>query len=238
MAGVVAATPTRLEVGGDYAFAPYSFIENGRPAGIDVDLMRELSRRTGVELHVHLQPFKRVLEELRQGRLDAGMAVLHSTEREAFLQYTGVLRLSRYQLFVRRGQEFPFERAEDLRGRSVAVVRGFLVGDTLREELSSARVRLESVASQEQTLRMLLAGRVDAIAGQSVVMRHLAREQGAAGRLSALPTPVIPDRPAYLVLSRRGGLAERDRLAELLCQGLESMHRDGTVERIEGRWIK
>ena len=178
LGAVSAQTAGRLSVAGDVAFPPYSYLIAGHPAGIDVDILAELSRRTGIEFDVQLAPFKRVIETVRDGRVDAGMAVLRSAEREGFAIFTGVLHNSTYALFVPTGSWLAFDGLESLRGRHVGKVRGFFVSEAFDAEVASGQIRITEAATAEQSLRMLVAGRVDAVSGQAVVTRYVARELG------------------------------------------------------------
>ena len=233
-----ALAQTRLTVTGDYAFPPYSFLRADKPAGIDVEIMQELGRRAGFTFDIQLAPFKRVIESVREGTVDAGMAVLRSAEREGFAIYTGVLHNSTYSLFVPRGSTMAFDGLESLRGKRVGKVRGFFISEAFDAEVAAGRIAVSETASAEQGLRMLLAGRVDAISGQSVVTRYLAREAGLADEVQVLAQPLAPDRPAFLVLSRASPLPDKERVAQRLRQTLESMHKDGTIERIETRFLR
>lgn len=233
-----AMAQTRLAVAGDYAFPPYSFVQGDKPAGIDVEILQELGRRSGVAFDIRLTPFKRVIESVREGTVDAGMAVLRSGEREGFAIFTGVLHSSSYVLFVPRGSPLSFDGLDSLRGKRIGKVRGFLISEAFDAEAAAGRILVSETASAEQGLRMLLAGRLDALSGQSVVMRYLAREAGWADSLQMLAQPLAPDRPAYLVLSRASALPDKDRLAQRLRLALEAMHKDGTIERIEARFLR
>ena len=237
-AAVTALAQTRLSVAGDVAFPPYSYLVAGNAAGIDVDILAELSRRTGVEFDIQLAPFKRVIETVRDGRVDAGMAVLRSAEREGFAIFTGVLHNSTYALFVPAGSTLAFDGLDSLRGRHIGKVRGFFVSEAFDAEVAAGQIRITEAATAEQSLRMLVAGRIDAISGQAVVTRYVARELGLADRIQVLPRPLAPDRPTYLVLSRSSPLPDKEALAQRLRLALEAMHRDGTVQRIEARYAR
>lgn len=229
---------TRLTVAGDYAFPPYSFLQSDKPAGIDVEIMQELGRRAGIAFDIQLAPFKRVIESVREGTVDGAMAVLRSAEREGFAIYTGVLHNSTYSLFVPKGSTMVFDGLESLRGKRIGKVRGFFISEPFDAEAAAGRIAVSETGSAEQGLRMLLAGRVDAISGQSVVTRYLAREAGLADQIQVLPQPLAPDRPAFLVLSRASAMPDKERVAQRLRQTLESMHKDGTIERIETRFLR
>lgn len=230
------ATDARLIVNGDYAFPPYSYLQDNKPHGIDVEIMHELSQRSGVAFDIQLVPFKRLIENLKVGATDLGMAVLRNPEREAFALYSGVLHNSTYVLFTNKGREFRFETLEHLRGKSIGRVRGFFISEAFDAEVAAGRITVSDSAAAEQSIKMLQAGRVDAISGQSVVTRYLAREMGLVDKLVALPQVLTPDRPAYLVISKASAVPDKERLGEKLRAALEAMHKDGSVDRIEARY--
>lgn len=229
---------TVLRVQGDFAFPPYSSLRGNEPVGIDVDILSELGRRTGVRFDVELTPFKRVVESVRAGTVDGGMAILRNPEREGFALFTGVMHNSTYSLFVRQDSKLVFEGLHSLHGKRIGKVRGFFVSEAFDAEVAAGRITVHETAGAEQGIAMLMLGRVDAISGQTVVTRYLARQTGQAEGLRALPTPLAPDRPTYLVLSRASKLPDKEALAERLRLALEAMHKDGTIERIEARHLQ
>jgi len=233
-----AQAQTRLKVQGDYAFPPYSSLRANEPHGIDVDILRELGRRTGVQFDIELTPFKRVVESVRGGTVDGGMAILRNPEREGFALFTGVMHNSTYSLFVRQDSKLVFDGLASLHGKQIGKVRGFFVSEAFDAEVAAGRITVHETAGAEQGLSMLMLGRVDALSGQTVVTRYLARQAGLADDLRPLPTPLAPDRPTYLVLSRASKLPDKEALAERLRLALEAMHKDGTIERIEARHLQ
>ncbi|MDM8550511.1 transporter substrate-binding domain-containing protein [Desulfobacterales bacterium HSG2] len=53
------------------AWPPYIIIENGQISGIDVETVRELCRRLGIELRLWDLPWKRALKYMKSGKVDA-----------------------------------------------------------------------------------------------------------------------------------------------------------------------
>lgn len=228
----------RLRIQGDFAFPPYSYLRDNQPVGIDVDILRELGRRTGVVFDIELTPFKRAVESVRAGAVDAGMALLRNPEREGFAIFTGVLHNSTYSLFVRKSSTLVFEDLSSLRGKRIGKVRGFFISEAFDADVAAGRIQVSETAGAEQGLQMLLLDRVDAVSGQTVVTRYLARQGGMVDALRVLPLPLVPDRPAYLVLSRASALPDKEALGERLRLALDAMHRDGSIERIEARYLQ
>ncbi|WP_374436434.1 substrate-binding periplasmic protein [Inhella sp.] len=233
-----ALAQVQLKVLGDFAFPPYSSLRGTEPVGIDVDILHELGRRTGVQFQIELVPFKRVVESVRAGTVDGGMALLRSAEREGFALFTGVMHNSTYSLFVTRDSKMEFDGLASLHGKRIGKVRGFFISPEFDAEVAAERIQLHETAGAEQGLHMLMLGRVDAISGQTVVTRYLARQLGYADSVRPLPTPLVPDRPTFLVLSRASKLPDKEALAERLRLALEAMHKDGSIERIEARHLQ
>lgn len=233
------AQAQKLRVQGDYAFPPYSYLRDGKPAGIDVDIVQELGRRSGVQFELELVPFKRVVESVRAGSIDAGMALLHNAEREGFALFTGVLHNSTYSLFVLKDKPLRFDGSlNSLQGQRIGKVRGFFISEAFDAEVAAGRIQVEETAGAEQGLQMLRLGRVDAVSGQTVVTRYLAQQNGMGEALRVLPLPLVPDKPAFLVLSRAAAIPDREALGERLRLALEQMHKDGSVARIEARHLQ
>ena len=74
---------SRLRVGGDHDYPPYSFLdEQGRPAGFSVDLFRAVAAAMGLEGEIALSPWAEVRPRIEQGQLDVVIGMYRSPERE------------------------------------------------------------------------------------------------------------------------------------------------------------
>ena len=58
--------------------------KTGKIVGIDVDIVRELSKRLGFSLDIQLVPWKRVLAGVEQGNVDAGMPLFVTKDRKKY----------------------------------------------------------------------------------------------------------------------------------------------------------
>jgi ABC-type amino acid transport substrate-binding protein len=85
----IAAHPVIL-VGHDPTYAPYVFVgEGGELAGIDIDYLSLISRRTGLQFrNVTPGDWSHVMAEFKAGRIDLLMSLGYAEERESFLIYT------------------------------------------------------------------------------------------------------------------------------------------------------
>lgn len=231
------ATPP-LRVGTDESLPPYSFVRDGKAAGIDVDMLHAAAKRLGLEVEVIPLPWKRVLALLEAGELPLAMPLFKTPQREAFALFTGPVHLSQTGLFVRKGNEFAFESVDDLTGKRIGLSRGFVLQDDLDLAIRAKKVTAEEVGTIDQNLRKLAAGRIDAFAGNVVSTRYVLRDSPLGAQLTILPRLLHASRPAFLTISRNAPLPNRARLAEDLRTALDALHRDGTYAKIVESYLK
>ena len=227
-----------LRVGTDESLPPYSFAHEGKAKGIDVDMLRIAAERLKLDIEIVPLPWKRVLALVEKGELPLAMPLFRTPQRERFALFTGPVHFSQSGLFVRRDHRFPFTDIGDLAGKRIGLSRGFITQDELDHAIRTGQVIAEEVGSIEQNLRKLLAGRIDAFAGNVVSTRYVLRGLSQAAELEALPKLLNDARPAFLVVSRAAILPERAKLIEDLRQTLEALHRDGTYGRLVERYLR
>ena len=61
--------------------------EDGQLQGLDIDLLNELSRRTGMRFDVQRAPWARGLAALEQGTADMMTGLAKTPERERYIRY-------------------------------------------------------------------------------------------------------------------------------------------------------
>ena len=59
---VVSANPSNLYVVVDDDFPPFSFEDDGKVKGVDIDIIQEMGKRLGIEIKIDLVPWKRLLK--------------------------------------------------------------------------------------------------------------------------------------------------------------------------------
>lgn len=192
-------------------FPPFSHMENGRPKGLDWEVVRPVLDDLGFAAELLVMPWKRALRDVARGDLDAVIGGTRGdlNEREELLAFPDEpLSASYSRFYFRRGEAFNFDGLFTLKGKSVAVVAGY----SLPADFNAAPYfHRQAVNTHEQCLRMLLAGRVDLALVHAGVAEHLIRREGWRARLAADPTPIAPGQ-LYVCFSRRLGheaLAQR-----------------------------
>lgn len=218
-------------------FPPYSWTENGKKVGIDVDIIRVLSERSGIPMSIRFTPWKRVLNDIEKGKADGAFSFFYTKEREGVAIYIPTpIHNSTYKLFVLKGAEFYFQSIKDLSGKSIGKNRGFYINEAFREAEKSQSIDVIEANTMVQNIEKLTKNRIDALVGnQQEVYYHLSK-LGLSNEVVALPTPINLPKGAYLVISKVATIENKERIVQQLTDSLRTMKEEGVLEEIYARY--
>lgn len=207
--------------------------------GIDVDLLRELKKRSGCRFEGVVMTRARIWPELEAGRLDMTPSGIATPEREKLYAFAPYVLLRHSVWMLQSHAPVPGGLAEFMANPRLrwGAVRGYKHTPAYDAVLDQARTqgRVVEATDDGQLLRLLAEGSVDAVIGQPFVMRHYAAEHPRKPQLVGLDwAPQGAVIPAGLVLAR-SQLGE----AELAYwRGLvHELVRDGSMARILRRHV-
>lgn len=233
-AQVLAGDP--IIVFGNDAKPPKSWIEEGRPRGILVDLLHEIEARTGLTFEIRLMPWKRAYMNALEDR--GGIVGLSKNrQRQTLFDFSEVMYVDEMLLVVLKGNEFPYRSVEDLRGKVLGVTRGASYGDEFDRAKGAIFIPSEDSGAVKR-LRMLLAGRIDAALmgpGPASVRFAVARDKTLMEnreQFVILDPPFIRD-DNYIGFTR---FMRQTETLQKINAALRDMRRDGTTARIEARY--
>lgn len=212
---------------------------DGTLYGIDVDLMRELGRRTGCAVAFREMPFKRVLIELPNGAIDVSTSVNRTPEREAYARFSAAYYQQSVTLFVKadslgryRLKSLPDAEAEKFR---IGVVGGYYYGEefeALRRQPGFGAM-VEEASDHAANLRKLMEGRVQGVLsdGAEVILDE-SRKAGYDGLVVAYPIN-LPKPGVHLMFSRKSVPAD---VVARIDEALAAMRDDGSLLAIMNRY--
>ncbi|NCC25867.1 MAG: transporter substrate-binding domain-containing protein, partial [Deltaproteobacteria bacterium] len=211
-------------------YPPFSIVENdGRASGFAVELLRASLAVMGRDVFFRTGPWAEVKGWLERGEVEALPLVGRTPEREEIFDFTVPYMSLHGAIVVREGTE-GIDSLDDLRGRTVAVMRGDNADEFLRREDRGIDIR--TTATFEQALRELSEGQHDAVVVQRLVALRLIRETGLTN-LRVLDRPIEGFRQDFCFAVREG---DKDLLA-LLNEGLALIVADGTHRALHARWF-
>lgn len=228
----VAHATTELRLGSD-RWPPFTD-EAGHPR-VAIDLVHEALRRAGVEPNTRIVTFEKVLQGMGLGNFDGSAALWKDADREQFLFFSKPYLENRLVLVGPKGADVSAESFSQLTGKKVAVVAGYSYGAGL--EGDKAPQIVEGFNDQENLSR-LLAGEVDFMLVDELLIRHVALHQKTEveSHLTIGTYPLVI-RPLHFALSR--GLPGAAAIIADFNEAIAGMIADGTFNRILGlQWIR
>jgi polar amino acid transport system substrate-binding protein len=216
-------TPGVLKVAYRTDDKPVSFLQDGKPAGLLIELMNKIADRLGLEVSYVSTTFAAMVPSVRNHQYDtAAFGVLVTPEREAVVDFTTAIGYGQAQLVSRK--DAPLATLESAGGKTVAITTGSALIPLLQKIAPQVSIRqFPNIASSTNAL---LAGQIDGLftgnaTAERVVAQHaeLTASQTVESGINALP--VAKDRPALLAAMNKA---------------IAAAMTDGTYTRLFVKW--
>ncbi|MHA3979296.1 amino acid ABC transporter substrate-binding protein [Halovulum sp. GXIMD14794] len=230
LAGASTAQETdTLRVGMSGGYFPFTFVQQDRLQGFEVDVMNAVGEEAGLEVEFVTMSFSGLVGALDAGRIDTiANQITVTPEREAKFVFTQPYVIDGAQVVTREGND-EISGVEDLSGRTVAVNLGSNFEQLLRELPNADEITIktyESNIAQDTAL-----GRVDAFVMDRVSSAQLIKESPLPLELAGAPFSEI--RNALPFRSDDAGTAMRDRVDA----ALTTLRENGTLADISQKWF-
>jgi ABC-type amino acid transport substrate-binding protein len=190
---IAAASENPISFAGDRDFPPVEYLEKDVPKGLNVDLLRELSKAMGRKIDIRLMPWEEAQQKVLSGEIDAITTMSITEKRKELYDFSEITLTYQYSLFVKTGQ-VGIQTAQDLEGKAVAVTRGGLPRQVLQ---SVPGIKLVFIEDYLEGFRLLLSEEIDAVAADRWVGAYTLQENGIRGitiieKPFAESMPVLP----------------------------------------------
>lgn len=218
-----------LTVGSDIPYPPFEFRKGGELQGLDIDLIKEIGTRLGLEVTddtIIDTGFDTIFTQLAGGRFDVVVAASTITpEREEQVNFSDPYYNAQQSLTVQSGSGI--QAIEDLEQGMVIGVQNGTTGKTYAEENAPEGVQIRAFPEGPDAYTALEAGQVDAVINdEPTAIAEIADRDG----LELVAT--IDTGESY-------GIAvdpENEALLEAVNQALADMIEDGTYDEIYSRY--
>lgn len=222
-------TPGQLTVCSDIPYPPFEFEEGGEFTGFDIELMRAIAGRLGLELEVRRVSFEALQSgaELNARKCDvAASAMTIKPDREQNLDFSEPYYEAQQSLLTTT--DSPIRTLADTAGRTLGV-QSATTGAEYAEEHAPEEATIRRFGNAGDLFTALQAGRIDAILQDLPVNAEYAREHEEAEVVETYDT------------GERYGFAVREEGSESLLEGindaLEELRDDGTYEELYERYF-
>lgn len=205
---------------------PFGYESAAGPGGMMYEIGNLIAERAGLPSRTKVVPYARTVVSLREGEADMVLRFSNDELTQVAHQVAPVLSLPTMVVGTSRAH---IRTLADLAGANVAVSRSF----PMDSHLAAVRgIKFQQVDSNEKAVRMLRAGRVDAIYGSSLGIFGAAQKQGVGSGEFSKPI-LLEGQHFWLHLSRKTATPE---LVEALRSGVEAAKRDGSIAKIWRRY--
>ncbi|MDK9696849.1 MAG: transporter substrate-binding domain-containing protein [Siculibacillus sp.] len=228
----------RIRIATDGHYPPFSRIDaDGRPVGYDVDVARAVCARLGAECEITAPGWDALVPSLRAGRVDLLVASQPITEEaRRLVEFTAAYHRIAPR-FVGRDRAAPSDPGpHSAKGLRIGVRTGTAHAVHLAALYAPAGATISNFATEPEALEALAAGHVDLVFGDALTLFDLLDHDFAGRHLRFVGRPV--DNPRHF--GAGAGIAFRREDADLgrsVDQALAELDRDGSLERIAGRWF-
>ncbi|KJV09268.1 hypothetical protein VZ95_12530 [Elstera litoralis] len=227
-ASAVAADPVKMYA--NDAVPPKAWREGTQTQGYVIDATREAFRRAGVELQLEAAPFKRAYTQAEAGE-GWLTGIFKTPDREKIFLYSEPVGVDEVILVVAKGHEFPFEKAEDLKGKRIGFQDGASYGTFFIE--TQKHFQGDADSNPRQRLQKLLAGRLDAaiINPGEAALAYQMKALGEPMEKVVVLAKRIAVEPNYIIVARSQEAAAAPILVKVN-EALKAMAVDGALEKI------
>ncbi len=212
-----------LTAGVDFSVPPFAGKDNGKEAGIDLDVAAAVADRLGLDVRFKSVPASEAVDQLASGSVDVVLGLPMTEETTAVLSFAGAYMADGPVFFSAE------EGTITLAGfgvRKVGVQRGSEAYWALEAELGSGET--SAYPALRDALQALVDGGVDVVAGGAAVGAYIARDMPGIRVVGQ----VAPGNPIGVAVR-----VESDALADEVGRALRGLEEGGVLRFIRSKWV-
>lgn len=224
-----------VKIGSDFAYPPFIYTDDktGDYEGFEVEMAKEISKRTGIEIEFVVLPWDGIFGQLDSGKVDTVMeCIFPNEERQKKYNFCREYIYDENRFITLKGQGSQYKTYEDLAGKKIGVAGGGNTYDVLAELQKD--VDFEIVAyNSENHVNDLALGRLDLIYKSPVSAFEQADSLGAEFELADCPT--LEEGSCSLPFRKDDTRSEA--ICEAFSGAIEDMIKDGTMKKLSEKWL-
>jgi len=222
-------SPGALRIGFDHPFAPFGFVEDGKPKGMLIELVGAVLERVGRPYEFVPLSLEQSERALVERRVDALAWKGISIERRKVMDFSSPLAVTGGAAFTRPGLASSTD-LNDFAGLTVVTPRsGPLYAQIARE---FPEVKLRDGVNYEASFESLLAGQAD-VAALNLQVGLLLAKRKFPGKFGLPTAPYVPVPLAFAV--PKGASQE---LLRSFDAHLAALKGEGAADRIAETWLR
>lgn len=224
----------KIVVGTSADYAPFeSKDDQGNFVGYDMDLIREIGKRMGVQVEITDMGFDALLTALQEKKLDAVIASMSATpEREQQVDFTNPYFNSTQTLTGKAGSTITLTDPKDMAKYKVGVQTGTIEDTWITDELVKKGLMPEANVLRyeraDQAALDLQAGRIDLAFLDTDPSLQLVSKMG----LVVVYTGDIAQQPGAAIAVPKGETQLKDEMNKILA----TLNQEGFLKSLSDKW--
>lgn len=204
---------------------------DGALSGLDIDLLDQLSQRTGLRFEVQRAPWARGLAALQNGKADLMTGLAKTPDREGYIDYL-------QQPYYACAPRFYAAPAQAKALQNYSQLTGLTIGHVLESAYfepfdSDQQLRKTAVNTENQLLEMLVRGRLQTVIGTDCQVDYELRDARWNGRIAKAAFRPVARTDLYIGFSRQRGLQAQ---YQQVSQALAQMQAEGWIAKAAQRY--
>ena len=203
--------------------------EAGDPSGIAIEVEKEIFKRLNLPLEfVSGLPWRRQMEMLDEGEIDAIAAIHYNPERAERLLLTDAFSNSVVHVYINKYTDLRYTELKDLINYVGVLIKDASYGekfDTYRKK----KLQLLEAVELIRILELLKKGRVDYMLLPANMSDFIIQNYGGEGEIEKSGPPVLIQ-PIHMGFSRK---SKCKILVDAVNEQIKSMTKDGILSRLE-----
>jgi polar amino acid transport system substrate-binding protein len=230
-AGASAGATRVYSVGTDAAYAPFeSQNEKGEIVGFDIDVVKAVAQKAGLEVKFVNTPWEGIFNALKQGDRDLLVSSITITdERKQTMDFTAPYFDAHQLIAVRTDSKVA--RFDDLKTLKVGVQTGTTGDEAISKLQGKTSPNIKRFEGTPLALSELETGGIDAVVADNGVVVNYVKNNGGNKFRTVNDAAFTPEQ--YGIAVKKGN-------AELLAklnQGLTAIRADGSYDRIYAQYL-
>lgn len=228
--GYTLVQPGKIIVASDLANPPFDFVENNEPKGFEVDLMKKVAEKLGLECeYLPAMKFDSIIPLIKQGgKADVGVSNFTITdERKQEIDFTDPYVDSNQGVVTKVGAERADAGSLNAEGVTIACQAGTTGEAWAQENLPKATIK--SLDDPVAAVTGVQTGLYDAAAADLPVMKYLCSNSFTDCQVSI----EIPTGEQYGIVVSKDNAG----LTEAINAALAELADDGSIKELEIEWF-
>jgi cytidine deaminase len=209
----------------DHDYPPYTFMEKGKPAGFDIDVMTAIFYGRNVNIEYKPMQWADVQEALMQGRVHVTSGMAKGEERKKVYDFSQ-LPVSELKISIFTTSRSNIRNLPDLKDKKVATQRGSLYQRLLERK----GFKPDLYETESEALVALFRDKADAFVGTEKTALYNIRKYNLNG-IFPVSTPL---EVSFIYYAVKKGNTD---LLSGINEGMQRIKQDGTYDRIYRRWF-